>query len=448
MNQPDHPSRWYTGITASQWMVLAIASAGWIFDVYEGQLFTIFKTPMLMELLDGDSAAVSRHSDLALALFLIGGAVGGLGFAMLSDRIGRVRVMSLTILAYSGFSALTFFARSAWEVEALRFLVALGTGGEWAVAAALVAETFPPRARAFASGIFHASSVLGAALASLTGWLVVGPGAWRWGFLVGLAPALLVVWIRMSLKEPERWENAKRAAGRSPIGDADDGPGLSGDAPEQESVPAQELGSLRELLGDRRWRSRALIGLGLAAVGLATYWGVYAWAPELVADVLGPDVSAEERQKSASLVYLLMNFTGGLFGLLSFAPVANWLGRRFAFIVYHLGSLVLVPLTFLGASTYAQVLWLLPTMAFFVVGMHAGYAIYFPELFPTRLRATGASFCFNLGRLVAAAFLVARGVFGSRFDFRYGVVVMASLFLVGLVLLAFAPETRGADLPE
>ncbi|AGA25554.1 MFS transporter [Singulisphaera acidiphila] len=442
MNELNHSARWYAGITASQWMVLAIASAGWIFDVYEGQLFTIYKTPMLRELVGEHSASVSRHGDVAFALFLVGGAVGGLGFAMLGDRIGRVRVMSLTILVYSLFSALTFFARSVWEVDALRFLVALGTGGEWAVAAALVAETFPPRARAFASGIFHASSVLGAALASLTGWLVVGPGAWRWGFLVGLAPALLIVWIRASLKEPERWEKVKQAADKSPAPGGDDA--LAGESHE----PAQALGSLRELLGDRRWRSRALLGLGLAAVGLATYWGIYAWAPELVADVLGPEVSAEDRQKSASLAYLLMNFTGGLLGLLCFAPVANWRGRRFAFVAYHLGALVLVPLTFLGARTYAQTLMLLPTMAFFVVGMHAGYAIYFPELFPTRLRATGSSFCFNLGRLVAAVFLIARGVLGSRFDFRYGVVAMASLFLVGLVLLVFAPETRGADLPE
>lgn len=440
MNELDRSPRWYSGITASQWMVLAIASAGWIFDVYEGQLFTIYKTPMLRELVGDQGASVGLHGDVAFALFLIGGAIGGLGFAMLGDRIGRVRVMSLTILVYSIFSALTFFARSVWEVDALRFLVALGTGGEWAVAAALVAETFPPRARAFASGIFHASSVLGAALASLTGWLVVGPGAWRWGFLVGLAPALLVVWIRASLKEPERWEQAAGKA--SPAAGKDDL--LAGDSPE----PTQELGSLRALLGDRRWRSRALVGLGLAAVGLATYWGIFAWAPELVADVLGPDVSAEERQKSASLAYLLMNFTGGLLGLLGFAPVAHWRGRRFAFFVYHLGALIMVPLTFLGVSTYSQALMMLPVMAFFVVGMHAGYAIYFPELFPTRLRATGSSFCFNLGRLVAAVLLVARGVLGARFDFRSGVVAMAALFLVGLVVLMFAPETRGADLPE
>src|SRR5262249_11282769 len=170
---------WYAGITRGQWLVLAIASAGWVFDVYEGQLFTIFKTPLLTDLKVGDAAAVDWHGNVAFALFLLGGAVGGRGFGGLADRLGRVRVMALTILVYSVFSALTAFARAVWEVEALRFLVALGTGGEWAVAAALVAETFPTRARAFASGTFHASSVLGGALASLTGMVLVGPGSWR-----------------------------------------------------------------------------------------------------------------------------------------------------------------------------------------------------------------------------------------------------------------------------
>lgn len=439
MSDSEQPGAgpWYRGITTTQWIVLAIASAGWIFDVYEGQLFTIFKTPALSELVGGDKSAVNWHTTIGLALFLVGGAVGGLGFGILGDRIGRVRVMSLTILAYSFASALTFFAREAWHVDALRFLVALGTGGEWAVAASLVAETFPPRARAFASGTFHASSVFGGVLASITGYFLVGPGAWRWGFLVGVAPALLVFWIQASLKEPERWEKARSEAVEPPAEAI--GSGIR---------PDRRFGSLGELLGDPRWRPRALIGLGLAAVGLSTYWGIFAFGPELVSEVLGPSVSAEKKQASASLAYLLMNFTGGLLGLLSFAPVATWRGRRFAFVAFHLGALVLVPATFLGAQTYTQVLILLPIMAFFVVGMHAGYAIYFPELFPTRLRATGSSFCFNLGRLLAAALMLLRGALGERFDLRLAVVAMSSLFLVGLVLLVFAPETRGQELPE
>jgi hypothetical protein len=263
----------------------------------------------------------------------------------------------------------------------------------------------------------------------------VGPGAWRWGFLVGLAPALLILWIRMSLREPERWRAAKQEAEGAPA------PGDPGHADHR-------LGSLSELLGDRRWRSRALLGLGLAAVGLGTYWGIFAWGPERVGEVLGDGVSGPQKQAASSWAYLLMNFTGGMFGLLAFAPIASWKGRRFAFALYHIGALVVVPVTFLGAQTYLQTLWLLPTMAFFVVGMHAGYAIYFPELFPTRLRATGSSFCFNLGRVLGAAILLVRGAIGAQLGLRHGVVAMSGLFLVGLILLAYAPETRGQNLPE
>ncbi len=431
MSTPDHPDLPKEKISGYQWMVFAIASAGWVFDVYEGQLFAIFKSSALKDLLgikatigEGDTAALAAmewHGNIALALFLVGGAIGGLFFGMLGDRIGRVRVLSLTILTYSIFSALTFFVRDVYQLHALRLLVALGVGGEWAVAASLVAETFPERSRALASGTFHALSVLGVVLASLTGMLLTGPGAWRWGFLLGLAPALLTFWIRLRLKEPEGWRQARETA-----------------------ALGQKFGSLTELLGDRR----AWIGLGLASIGLGTYWGIYAWAPELVKDVLGPNVPEAERQSSASFVYMMMNFTGGLLGLLVVRALASWLGRRGTFAIYHVAAVILVPLTFLGSTTLWHTMLLLPLMAFFVVGMHAGYAIYFPELFPTRLRATGSSFCFNVGRLLGAGMLLVRGQLGVWYGMRHAVVLMSSLFLVGLVLLIFAPETRGQKLPE
>ncbi|MFO0908041.1 MAG: MFS transporter [Isosphaeraceae bacterium] len=411
-------------IERAQWIILIVASAGWVFDVYEGQLFTIFKTPMLKSLLGPSSTpgAIDWHANLAFAIFLIGGAVGGLGFGVLADRVGRVRVMGLTILVYSLFSALTAFARTTTQVEILRFLVALGTGGEWAVAAALVAETFPTRSRALASGIFHASSILGAGLASITGIYLSGPDGWRTGFLIGLAPALLTLYVRWGMTEPDPWKSAQNDTAPAPAG------------------------RLGELLGDPQWRPRAWLGLGLAAVGLATYWGIFAWGPELAGSLLGPNVSAAERQSRSSFAYLIMNFTGGLLGLLGFAPAAERWGRRRAFQLYHVGALVTVPITYLGASTYNQALWLLPVMGFFVVGMHAGYAIYLPELFPTRLRASGASFGFNVGRLLGATVLLVRGYLGEWLGLRWAVVAIAGLFLVGLILLQFAPETRGREL--
>jgi MFS family permease len=433
MVAPVTPER-SDGWSRAHLMVLAIASAGWVFDVYEGQLFTIFKTPMLGELVGSNPALIDWHANVGFAAFLVGGAFGGLVFGVLGDRFGRVRMMTVTILVYSVFSALTSFVQEVWQVNMLRFLVALGTGGEWALAAAVVAETFPTRSRATASGIFHASSVIGSALAAITGMVLVDPTAWRWAFLLGLAPALLVVWIRSSLREPERWLSASRS-------DAG-GEGSSSQG------RAAVFGDLSELITDPLWRFRGLLGLGLATVGLATYWGIFAWGPELASQTLEGSTPAAVRQSLASRSYLVMNFTGGLLGLLAFAPLANWRGRRFAFAVYHVGAGIVTPVVFLGVATYNQALALLPVMAFFVLGMHAGYAIYFPELFPTRLRATGSSLCFNMGRVLGAMILLIRGSLGSALGLRMAVVALSLLFWVGLGLLLVAPETRGQDLPD
>ena len=438
MEQPGRQPRWYEGLTSTHWILLAVASAGWIFDVYEGQLFTIFKTPMLRELTDGSPGAIDFQANIGLAAFLLGGALGGLCFGILGDRYGRLRIMSATILVYSVFSALTYFARTTWQVHLLRFLVALGTGGEWAVAAALVAETFPTRARAAASGLFHASSVIGVGLASVTGLIFVRPDSWRTAFLVGLLPSLLVVWIRASLREPRpAIRGADSARGDEP---ADRSPATAGH-PDQP-------GGLAELLGRPLWRSRALLGLCLAAVGLGTYWGIFAWGPELAARAIGTEVTVERKQAASSLAYLLMNFSGGLIGLLSFAPMANRLGRRGAFAVYHVGAGLVAPLTYLGDHGYVPTLCLLSIMSFFVLGMHAGYAIYFPELFPTRLRATGASVCFNMGRVLGAIILVIRGGLGAQLGMPRAAAGISCLFWVGLILLWFTPETRGRELPE
>ena len=426
--QNETEGRWYEGITRYQWIVLVIACLGWIFDVFEGQLFAVFKTPALADLLNvgPKDPQVAWFGYVGFASFLLGGTVGGLFFGVLGDKIGRRQTMIWSILTYSVFSGLHYFAANPWHIVALRFFVAMGVAGEWAIAASLVAEVFPMKSRTMAGGIFHASSVIGATLGAGLGMVLTGDHDWRWAFLIGVLPALLVVWVLSSIKESEKWQ----AAAKSP----------------EESK--QTAGSLSELFGTAQWRNRALIGLGLAAVGLGTYWIVYAWVPELVREVLPEGDSAEQVRSKASTAYLLMNITGGFAGLLAFAPISMFTNRRTAFALYHVGALIMAPVTYLWAATYAHVLVLAPIMGFFVVGMHAGYAIYFPELFPTRLRATGASFCFNVGRLVSAVTLVVSALLIGQLGLRWTVSVMAGLFLVGLALLLIAPETKGKELPE
>jgi MFS family permease len=220
MNEaPSSAHRWYEGVTPYMWLVLIIASLGWVFDIFEGQVFVAsMKEAMPALLPDATAGTIDYFNNIAMGAYLVGGAVGGVLFGMLSDRIGRTRTMMLTILMYSLFTFVTALAQNWWQMTILRFLVAMGTGGEWAVASAMVAEVFPKRARAWSLGIFHASSVFGTYLAVLAGVFVVGNPhlGWRWGFVLGAVPALLTLFIRWLLREPDQWKQARDQAAANP----------------------------------------------------------------------------------------------------------------------------------------------------------------------------------------------------------------------------------------
>ncbi len=426
--------RWYHGVTRYQWLVLIIASLGWVFDAFEGQLYNITRGEMLPDLLRAAqptlgatelAGLVRAWGERFLGIFLIGGTIGGWLFSSLADRWGRMPVMALTILFYSVFSGLTAFASELWQVGALRFLVAMGVGGEWAVGAALVAEVFPKHARERAGGIFHATSVVGLWLAASVG-LWVG-AEWRTAYLVGIVPALLVLWVRLSVKEPDSWQHAK-------------------------ATKAERLGSFRELLGDPRWRSRAIFGALLAMVGLATFWGVVVAGQNLAEDLLRQlGTPAGEAASRAKIAFGFVQTTGAGIGMLAMGPLSVRLGRRRTFVIMHVAAFVTtfavcwLPGYFLS---YTLLLCLLPLFGFFAQGLHAGYAVYFPELFPTHLRATGAGFCFNTGRILAAPVLIWLSAWmKTALPLPVAISVLAGFFPLGLIFLRFLPETKGEDLP-
>ncbi len=450
---PEQSLRWYQGISRYQWLVLTIASLGWVFDVFEGQIFVASMREAMPALLNvaPNNPLVSSWNDWAFGSFLLGGAFGGVLFGVLGDRIGRSKTMVITILFYSLFTCITAFAQSAWQMVILRFFVAMGVGGEWAVASAMVAEVMPQRSRSVMSSIFHASSVFGTILAAMAGALVVGnaslgESAWRWGFAIGVLPALLTVWIRMRLAEPPQWLEARRLA----------------------STKADlRAGRVSELFTSKHVKN-TLIAVTLSSIGLVTYWGVHISGKDVllrhaewqILREAGVAADANNKQqilaehkssiKNAEMLSMILNSFGGGLGLVLFGTISNYLGRKGAFVFYQAVAFLVAVLMFQVVQQPTTSVWIamiaLPIFGFFTTGMHAGYAVYFPELYPTRLRGTGSGFCFNMGRLATGVAFVVFGVMTIPTDQKP--MLLAPLFLVGVVVVLFASETRDSELPE
>lgn len=434
MNDEGVRERWYQGVTRYQWLVLVIASLGWVFDIFEGQIFVASRNLVMRSLLpegatDGN---VAFYANIAYGSFLLGGALGGIGFGILSDRIGRQRTMIYTILMYSACTCLSALSREWWEMAAFRFLVGMGVGGEWAVASAMVAEVFSQRARAWSLAIFHASSVLGTYLAILARVVVIDDPSlgWRSGFVIGMAPALLTLWVRWGLHEPESWLKARADA---------------------QTDLSKQVGVFRDLFRGR-WLRSTLVGTSLATVGLATFWGTHIYGKDVFAKTVrtGQVEAGAFLLKNAEMIGMFLVTTGGGLGLVSFGAVAERFGRRGAFFFYHLGGFVAALVVFQVSLSVTVLLVALPVFGFLTLGMHAGYAVYFPELFPTRLRGSGAGFCFNAGRILAAPILILTGLMQGRWDMSQenAAALLCPLYLVGVMVLAAAPETRGRELPE
>lgn len=277
------------------------------------------------------------------------------------------------------------------------------------------------------SGLFHSTSVLGTFLAAGVGLLVSN---WRHAFLIGVLPALLVVWVRARIHEPESWHAAKA---RAALGNA------------------AQLGSFRDLFRSPKWARHAILGGLLAAVGLGTFWAVTIAGQDLAREFLvRHGVANNEASDRAKFAYGFVQALGAGVGMFAFGPLAESIGRRKTFILYHVGALVIVPITCFLPASYSTLLFLLPVYGFLTLGIHAGYAVYFPELFPDHLRSTGSGFCFNGGRLIASSALFFSSWLKSLpgMDLRTAVSGMSLLFLLGLVFIAGLPETRGQDLPK
>jgi MFS family permease len=429
------------GITRRQLFVLAIAYLGWVFDLMDVFLMVLVKDRAMAELLGPGATpqAIGVWGGWALGITLVGWSAGGLIFGMVADRWGRTRTMALTILIYSVFTGLTGLAQTPSQLLVLRFIAALGIGGEWGAGASLIAEVFPKASRALAAGILQSAAGTGFFAAILLEYLV--GGNWRYAFFAGSVPAFLALVARVGLREPDAWVAAKAQAARE-------------SSAATAAAAGKRVGSLAAVFADPELRRRVLLGTALAVVGIFAYWGTNFWVNARFTELLRAQHVEPAAIGSGVRRALIVLNIGNMVGFLSFIPLTNWLGRRAAFLIFHLGAVIAMPVAYLYSTDYTTGLVLFFFAGLFTSGIYSGYTIYFPELFPTRVRATGASFCYNVGRVVAAPGPVIMGwltgalasIAPAGQQVAYAGAIMGGVYLLGLFVIPFLPETKGVDL--
>jgi MFS family permease len=420
MIEAQKKSDWRS-LTRYQWLVLFVAWLGWVFDSMDSTIYALVMTPALKEILGPGATTqeIGWYGGLIFSIFIIGWAVGGIAFGMAADYIGRTRTLVITILIYAVFTAAAGFSHTWWELAMCRFLTALGIGGEWAAGATLVAEVWPESLRVKGAGLLQSAWGAGYFLAAIV-YVGLSDYSWRVMFFVGLVPALVAVLARLKVREPERWVEIRRS-------------------PDWRAQRSSKLTVLFEP-GTRR---DTLVGTGLAFVAVFGLWGATNWTPTLIRELLeSRQLTTSEAARLVSYATMCLN-AGAILGYLAFAPLAERLGRRGAFLVMLAGSAVALPAAFLFPTTYLSALLLLPVLGFFSNGIFSGFPIYLPELYPTRIRATGAGFCFNAGRVLAAAGPLMTGTLVAQLgSFALAASSMAVVYLLGIVILSQARETR------
>ncbi|HOW17649.1 MAG TPA: MFS transporter [Phycisphaerae bacterium] len=453
------PLRWYQGVTAYQWWVYAVGAMAWLFDCMDQRLFTMVRSPALSQLLHlpEKDPVVTDYGTYATAATMVGWAAGGLFFGVVGDRWGRVKTLSASIFVYSLFTGLCGLATSGWDFCLYRFLMGSGIGGAFAAAATLIAETMPDHARSTALGLFSALSVLGNMMGLAIGSEVFKPAqlyfagilghgvpGWRVAFFVGAMPAMLIVLVLRTLRESQRWQQARKTAGEN---------------------LERQLGDLRSMFGHSRWRTNTIVAVCMATAGIVGVWGVAFWTPELITYALTPPDYGRlsETARRAVDAYItdvkfrgnLLQDIGGFLGIACFAPIANRIGRRRTFAGAFTISFAMIAWVFLTLDSATKAYVLLPVMGFFNLSIMGGFVVYFPEIFPTRLRSTGTAFGYNVARLSAAVVMLlgnqirdALTALHFEHPFRVGAVVVSAIYVLGLAALVWAPETRGQPLPE
>lgn len=405
------PQQWKSGIAA--WL-------GWLFDGLDMHLYTLVAASFVATLVVSQPGTpeVKQYSGYIQAAFLLGWALGGGFFGRIGDKIGRSRALSLTILTYALFTGLSFFVTSWWQLLICRFIAALGIGGEWAVGASLLSETWPKKWRPWIAAVLQTGVNIGvllacAAVAIIASTQLSPEWADRSVFLVGVLPALLVFWIRRNVPEPEEWHSAKTAA--------------KGDEP-----------GILDLFRGEVLRT-TLLTVAICALALTGWWAFMFWHVQHLHSL--PEVAfwtAGEKTKLKTLAFALVIGVSSIGNFVA-AAVARKVGYRRAIALFCALFVCTIFVTYSREYSYRTLLYLLPLIGF-CSGMFGLFTMYMPPLFPTLLRTTGAGFCYNIGRVAAAAGTIIFGAASNMIDLRLALLCVGAIFIPATIVACFLPE--------
>lgn len=401
-------------LTRVQRRAFLAAWLGWGFDGLDSFIYGLVAVPFVTQLMPAGTpkSEITFKAALIQAVFLVGWALGGAVFGRIGDRLGRARTLTLTILVYAIFTGASFVSQTWWHLMVFRFVAALGIGGEWAAGSALVSETLPIRFKHLSGAVLQSAYIAGMIVCGLTvSELAAYPP--RYVFLVGMAPALITLWIRRAVPEPDEWRGER----------------------ERSELPAAVELFKRPVL------ATTLLTMGLTVTALTTIWAVLFFSAQVIAKI--PEVAAMSPADQAAvkghvtIVFSLWNLGGNFWA----AWLARMAGYRRAFGILFFASFLIYFFGFREVhGLFATECWL-SVLMFFSSGVFALFPPYVPPLFPTLLRTAGSGLCYNFGRITAAAGTVFGGTLASKAGGPHMVIwYVGFLFIPGVLLTFFVPE--------
>ena len=432
---------WYQNLSPVQWKTVLASNLGWVFDGFEAYALILTVGTALHQLLQpAQYSQLPTFAGGIIATTLIGWALGGMLGGVLADYIGRKQTMILAILTYSIMTGVSAFAWNWESFAVMRFLVGLAIGSEWVTGASMTAEFWPPDARGRGAGLFQCGFGIGFFLAAVV-WLFVssvGPEAWRIMYLIGVLPALLTLWIRYAIPESPLWQRAnerRREAKRQ----------QAGAVPPSVQDRSLTRFTLAELFVEPETRRRTIIALLTATASATGFWAISSWVPPFAGSLaVKAGLVAPQWASFTGMAYT----AGTIVGYVGFGFLADAFGRKPITLLFMALSLILTPVLFFWTKDLRLLLIVAALLGCFSSGQFTWTSTWLPELYPTRMRATGAGFVFNAARIPAAFGVLIAGSLIAQFGgFGNAAMIIATIYVLGFICAPLLPETLGKPLP-